>query len=196
MLESLVSKGWYCFDELFSDDFCFNISNELNAKYNKGLFDEAAIGRALKHTVKSNIRDSQILWIDDWSSLELNQFHAFTTELMEKLKHTLLLSLKRFESQFAVYEPGGFYKKHLDQLKGSGHRQISTILYLNDCNDGGELVLYNKDNKNIIDKLISPRSGQFVIFISSQIFHEVKPTLNQRYSLTSWLRDDEIIPLV
>ena len=196
MLESLITKGWYCLDDLFSSNFCLKIKDELNKKYNKGLFDEAAIGRALEQTVKSNIRDSQILWIDDWSSFELSQYNDFISQLMDKLKHSLLLSLKRFESQFAIYEPGGFYKKHLDQLKGSGHRQISTILYLNDCIDGGELILYNRSNRNNIDKIISPRSGKFIVFISSQIYHEVKPTLEPRYSLTSWLRDDEIIPLI
>ena len=196
MLEALSSKGWCCIDELFSKDFCQKLKDELNKKYMDGLFDEAAIGRALDQTIKSSIRDSKTLWIDEWRSLELKKFHNFISELMNELKPSLLLSLKRFESQFAIYEPGGFYKKHLDQLKGSGHRQISTILYLEDCSDGGELVLYNKNNRNIIDKTITPKSGQFIIFISSQIYHEVKPTLNQRYSLTSWLRDDEIIPLI
>ena len=121
--------------------------------------------------------------------------HSFFTELMLELNRTFFLACKRFETQFAYYPVGGYYKKHLDQLADNKHRQGTVILYLEDCLGGGELIIYNKDHINQIDQVYSPRKGDLVIFFSSQIFHEVKEAHSERTSLTTWFRDDEIIPL-
>ena len=110
---------------------------------------------------------------------------------MDYLNQHFFLSMKRFESQFAIYQKGGFYKKHLDQLKKTRHRQVSCILYLDDCLAGGELLIFNKNNKNQLDYTYTPKAGEMVLFFSKSIYHEVLPTQQKRYSLTTWFRDDE-----
>ena len=90
---------------------------------------------------------------------------------------------------FAYYPQGTFYKKHLDQHRHLPHRFISCILYLSPWKpgNGGELRMETKRGT----KLIEPLQNRFVTFLSSQIPHEVLPILEgDRYSLTSWLRDD------
>ncbi len=197
MNAALEEKGWYYGDLILSDETCNTLSRILKAKYDADIFNEAGVSKGLELTVENTIRKSLISWIDDWNeSDELKRINIFYNDLMINLNEYFFLSMKRFESQFAIYEQGGFYKKHIDQHKLTRHRQMSCIFYLNDCTDGGELVIYNEKNKNEVDVLIKPKRGSFVLFISKTIFHEVLENRWPRYSLTTWFRDDEIIPFV
>ena len=101
------------------------------------------------------------------------------------------LSLKRFESQFSVYEYGGFYKTHLDQHNMNRHRKVSCCLYLNDCIEGGELVIYQKGSKTEIETIIKPSQGSLVLFFSADIHREVKIVREKRYSISTWFHDNE-----
>lgn len=71
---------------------------------------------------------------------------------------------------------------------------MTCIFYLNDCYEGGELLIYSREDKKQIAARISPSIGSCVIFFSGQIYHEVLPVVETRYSLTTWLRcDDEAL---
>ena len=66
--------------------------------------------------------------------------------LQRFLNKRLFLGLFSFESHFAHYNKGDFYKKHKDAFKGEGNRVLSVVVYLNQqwsSEDGGELVIYN-----------------------------------------------------
>lgn len=57
-----------------------------------------------------------------------------------------MLGLFSFESHFAHYAPGAFYKTHVDAFKGQANRVLSVVYYLNEAwgaKDGGEMVLYS-----------------------------------------------------
>ncbi|WP_372655089.1 2OG-Fe(II) oxygenase [Halobacteriovorax sp.] len=193
----LESVGWSEVCGFISNPECDDILERLKYLESEDFFYEGGVSRHLNLLVDSSIRKSNIYWIEDWqASLSLNIFKVKLTDLMLTLNRHFFLSMKRFESQFAIYEKGGFYKKHIDQHSKTRHRQVSCILYLEDCLEGGELVLYNRDNRNIVDKVIHPKKGTLVTFFSSQIFHEVLESKVRRYGLTSWMRDDETLPLI
>ncbi|EQC44009.1 2OG-Fe(II) oxygenase [Bacteriovorax sp. Seq25_V] len=197
MNQDLETKGWFCGEKILSDQSCETLTKLLKAKYDADNFIEGGVSKGLDLSIENRIRKSLVSWIEDWNENdELKQINIFFNDLMINLNEYFFLSMKRFESQFAIYEEGGFYKKHLDQHKQSPHRQMSCIFYLNDCLDGGELVVFNEKNRNEVDYVVKPKRGTFVLFISKTIFHEVLETRSPRFSLTTWFRDDEIIPFV
>lgn len=191
ILEQLGLNGWVCQDNFLEEDVIDSLLSYLDILLSNELMQPAAIGHGQRLKLHKSIRLSHTCWIDDWS---FSEGLVYTRLLLEKLQNSLnqyfFLSLKRFESQLASYPIGGYYKKHLDQIKGRGHRQVSLIIYLNDCDSGGELVLFDKDDKTKKVIEIKPKKGRCVIFFSSQVYHEVLPTHYSRFSFTTWFRDD------
>ena len=192
LISSLERQGWFSAENIFPEAPLFLLT--CKDLYTSGdYFSEAMIGKNLNQVREPSIRKSEIFWLEQ-NDTQLSPyvdplFRSFDA-LKNILNESFFLSLKRWESQFALYRKGGFYKKHLDQFKNNRHRQITLILYLNDCPEGGELVLYNRDQKNIKDFIIKPKQGSMVIFFSNQIYHEVLPVTHPRYSITTWFRDD------
>jgi predicted 2-oxoglutarate/Fe(II)-dependent dioxygenase YbiX len=81
------------------------------------------------------------------------------------------------------YDPGNQMSEVLNEY--------SSILYLNDNYQGGELYFEE------IDLLIKPKVNQLVFFPSGSEFrHEVKPVLSgDRYTLASFYTTDKIVGL-
>tara|TARA_B100001971_G_scaffold84647_1_gene78163 strand:+ start:274062 stop:274676 length:615 start_codon:yes stop_codon:yes gene_type:complete len=191
---NLEQKSWSSHLNVLSEGECSNLIEYIDFHLEQENFKNALIGNGLKLQEDTKIRSSKIAWINHWDARpELMQIQNTLENFRTSLNKYFFLALKRFETQFAFYEKGDFYKKHLDQLKETRHRQITLILYLNNCPLGGELVVYNKNNRNKVDAIIKPQAGQMVCFLSSQIFHEVLPTNLPRYSMTTWFRDDLIV---
>ncbi len=185
---NLEEQGYAFVPQFLSESHVSHLLTLFQKKIEDDAFHEARVGTSLEKTLEKRIRKSETAWIEDWSDIDfLSLFYA---ELMSKLNLYFFLSLKRWESQFAFYPRGGFYRKHLDQLRGERHRQITSIFYLNDCVKGGELIIYDREDKGKVALTVSPRLGDLVIFQSSQIFHEVKEVYDHRFSLTTWFRDD------
>lgn len=185
LIDALADKGWFYQESFFGPIFCSELLKE-TANLN---WKQAKIGKDGLHQQELSIRNDVIAWLDEESAsaTQLKYLHHMH-ELMGSMNRELFLSLKEFECHFAKYNSSGFYKKHLDQHVGSSARVISTILYLNTPESGGELAIYNKQNTDVIETLITPRIGTFVCFISNQIYHEVLPTVGERLSLTGWFR--------
>jgi SM-20-related protein len=160
-------------------------------KCKKDQFYQAKVGKDLNKSLRKHIRNSDISWVEN-SELghDLSSVHHFYVYLMQEFNQYFYLSLKRWESQLAYYPQGGFYKKHLDQLRENKHRQLTCIFFLQDCLQGGELVLYQRENKAQIDAIVPSRAGSCVLFFSGEIYHQVLPTFSERISLTTWFRDD------
>ncbi len=189
LISNLESKSWHCQENVLTSDLCTSLLETMSRKQ----LNTAGIGKGHQLAIEPEIRDSQTHWIENWE--ELPELHFILSELMQTMNQNFYLSLKRFESQFAFYSTGGFYKKHIDQHQKTNNRLVTCIFYLNDCPAGGELVLFNKDDKMKIDCEILPKKGSMAIFFAGHIYHEVKPVVSERYSLTTWMRDDELVPL-
>ncbi|MDH5414625.1 MAG: 2OG-Fe(II) oxygenase [Flavobacteriaceae bacterium] len=194
---SLEEKSWFYQENFVSNDLCLSLTSTYLSRDKKDSLIEAKIGIGSKLSGNAFIRNGSVKWIDDWNeSSSLNVLNSMFSEIMISIKDYFRLSIKRFESQFSFYNQGGFYKCHLDQHKTSRHRQISCCLYLNDCIEGGELVIYARGSKTKIDKIIKPLRGSLVLFFSADIYHEVKVVHDSRYSITTWFRDDKALPFI
>lgn len=192
-LKSLEEKSWFCAEGVIPSLVCDKLIEYQDEKF----FKKAAIGQTHLKSLEPTIRKSQISWIENWDEIpELLHINEILSLLMKGINEHFFLSLKRLESQFALYESGGFYKKHIDQHQKTKNRLVTCIFYLNDCPDSGELVLYNKDNKKLVDDIIFPQKGKMVIFFSGHIFHEVKKVDRERLGITTWMRNDQIIPFL
>lgn len=161
------------------------------------LFSPAGIGRQKAHHLNQFVRKDEICWITGES--EAGQMWLdWAAALQGFLNKRLFLGLFSFESHFAHYPPGAFYKKHLDSFKGESNRVLSMVVYLNAQwlpDDGGELLLYPpmSDDFDLDDSLqdglkVTPALGTIVTFLSEQFPHEVLPAKRDRYSIAAWYR--------
>jgi len=151
--------------------------------------DAAGIGRKKAHMVDEFVRTDEICWINGDSEAG-KDWLIWTSELRQYLNSQLFLGLFSFESHFAHYAPGQFYKKHLDAFKGESNRVLSIVVYLNHdwaAGDAGELVLY-KENDDLNGTKILPNFGTLVAFLSEDFPHEVLPAKRDRYSIAGWFR--------
>ncbi|WP_347357525.1 2OG-Fe(II) oxygenase [Bdellovibrio sp.] len=194
MLESLAQNNWATANDIFPSEFCLALAQECHRLHHQGELTKASIGHAGSKTINSEIRSDFTLWLEENTASELQQSFLDQMELLKQtLNQFFYLGLKRFESHFALYPPGGGYDKHIDNHRGSGARRITFVLYLNSDwkkGDGGELSLYEPENENQLIKQIEPRLGTFVLFRSELFPHQVEKSHSHRLSLTGWFRND------
>lgn len=81
------------------------------------------------------------------------------------------------------YEVGGKFENHIDD-GGGNFRRVSTVYYLNDDYEGGELCFPQFGIE------LKPKAGDMVIFPSSYVYsHSVNPVKSgNRFSIASWLK--------
>lgn len=157
---------------------------------------KAGIGREKNYLQQATIRRDKIHWIEGETAAEKEWLNWLET-LQTHINRRLFLGLYSNESHFAIYQPGDFYKKHLDAFQGKSNRKLSVVTYLNPdwgVDSGGELVLFESTEKNaawqdsaVLEK-IAPEFGSTVVFLSEDFPHEVLPTQQLRYSIASWFR--------
>jgi SM-20-related protein len=158
-------------------------------------FKRAGVGRTKDHQVNDFIRTDEISWIINDSQASCAWLN-WTESLQAYLNRRLFLGLFSFESHFAHYAKGDFYKKHKDAFRGEGNRVLSVVVYLNKHwlpSDGGELVIYDKKSpaSSVVDNskiTVIPSFGTIVVFLSEEFPHEVLPAKRDRYSIAGWFR--------
>lgn len=187
--ESIYHHGFYISDAFLDAAHYQELNNILKQAYLNGRFKLAKVGSSLNASQDLTIRNDQICWLDEEMpnvaiQTYFNKMHAIQTELNQ----SLFLGLNSIEAHFAVYQPGRFYKKHVDQFKGNLDRRISCVYYLNDDwqpEHGGELTLYDKNDNCLIR--VEPKGNRFICF-NSDLPHEVSVAHHIRYSIAGWLK--------
>lgn len=152
-------------------------------------FKDAGIGRGDKYLKNEFVRTDQICWING-NAKASQQWLDWTASLQSFLNRRLFLGLFSFESHFAHYGAGDYYKRHYDAFKGQANRVLSIVVYLNSDwlnTDGGELVLYKDDNDKEGTR-VTPLMGTLVAFLSEEFPHEVLKAKRDRYSIAGWFR--------
>lgn len=194
--DALVEKGYVIMDNLLPEDLLTALIEHFNC-LQKSEFASAGVGRKKDFAVQENIRSDKIHWLSP-STQATTDFLLWMDTLRIGLNRRLFLNLCDYESHFAYYPIGAFYKKHLDsfreqlspQTKHHSNRTLSTVVYLNknwQRDDGGELILYEQEGDSIIEK-ITPVLGRLVIFLSEKFPHEVLPAVCERKSIAGWFR--------
>lgn len=157
-------------------------------------FHKAGIGRGRKYTKSRFVRTDKICWIHGESEAGARWLN-WATELMTFLNRRLYLGLFSFESHFAHYRKGDYYKRHYDAFKGESNRVLSLVVYLNSgwtADDGGELVIYPAEDNSMFNHheliKVTPLMGTVVLFLSEQFPHEVLTAKKDRFSIAGWYR--------
>ncbi len=152
-------------------------------------YAQAGIGRKDNYLKNDFARTDEICWITGDSPAG-KQWLDWASDLQTFLNRRLFLGLFSFESHFAHYRPGDYYKRHYDAFRGEANRVLSIVVYLNPGwhpADGGELVLYkNQHDKEGIR--VVPLMGTVVTFLSEEFPHEVLPATRDRHSVAGWFR--------
>jgi SM-20-related protein len=135
----------------------------------------------------------------EYTSLYQARFDTLRTEI----ETFFSLSLTRSTPlQVLGYEEGAFYVKHSDDsselrdcngdtigyMSVAPERKLSTVIFVNDAFDGGELLfnyLYDDQAKPV---KVKPKAGDMLVFLSNPYFaHEVLPvTKGFRLSFVQW----------
>lgn len=187
-IDELVAQGWTSWDEALDPSLVAQLAEHSLALRDQGLFDRAGIGRAENHQIREDIRADQIAW---WQPEQLSPAQAAFCDQLEHLRQTLnrelYLGLQDFELHYAVYEPGAFYRRHLDRFRNQGSRAISLVFFLNpDWHEthGGQLRLHLDAGTHDL----FPLANRLVLFRADQIAHEVLTTQRTRLSIACWFK--------
>ena len=152
-------------------------------------FKKAGIGRGENYLENEFVRTDEICWINGDVEAGKNWLN-WTASLQSFLNRRLFLGLFSFESHFAHYRPGDYYKRHYDAFRGEANRVLSVVAYFNSewtATDGGELVLYKDDHDKEGVKVV-PLFGTLVTFLSEEFPHEVLAAKRDRHSIAGWFR--------
>ena len=188
----LADAGWSICADFLPAAQIGALAAELTERCARGEFHRAGIGSGTRHRVEPEIRSDRIHWLeDDAQTAAQKPYFTALDDLRSAINRELFLGLFSFEGQMAIYPPGSFYRRHLDQFEGTAQRKVSVILYLNTDwrdDDGGELRLYLDDTDNAAFIDVPPRAGTLVCFLSDRFYHEVRPATRERLSVTGWFR--------
>jgi SM-20-related protein len=195
IVNALEKDGWCVVPGFLELSLWRAIAAEARELYDEGEFRQAGVGRHHTFMIRPEIRNDRVLWLDPASPTRLQAKYLERMEwLRQRINRELQLGLFGFESHYAIYPAGSFYRRHLDQFRGAGHRTVSCILYLNDDwrpEDGGALRIYLPLSDNAAAPVethfdLLPEGGSLVVFLSAGFEHEVLPATRERMSITGW----------
>tara|TARA_R110002124_G_scaffold286750_1_gene468555 strand:- start:552 stop:1145 length:594 start_codon:yes stop_codon:yes gene_type:complete len=188
LVNSFLEDGVGVVDNFLNDALAIRLRENLSELKEENRLSEAGIGNNAKLIADKSRRRDKIFWLDRKHNKPAeNEFLDHIDEFVSYLNSTCYTGITGYEFHYALYEPGAFYKRHLDQFKDNRRRAFSMITYLNENwkeADGGKLCVYHEDR----EQLIEPISGKCVFFRSSQMEHEVLVSHQPRMSVTGWLK--------
>lgn len=200
LASGLSEHGWMSLDvrSRLGTNLLAALKQEVQILDRTDAMKKAGIGRGNDLVCDRSVRRDRIAWLQGVTAPQAVLFEFFEA-IRQGLNQRLFLGLKRFETHYATYHSGDFYKQHLDSFKGRASRVVSLVLYLNDdwqAVDGGALQVFNRDNHHEVCGTVLPEAGRMALFMSEEIPHEVLPAYRTRYSLACWFRQDEVpLPL-
>ncbi len=186
--EEVYRQGYSVLNNALPVELCTALADEVKSLPVER-FSRAGIGRQDDHLKTETIRRDEICWIDNTTTAG-HAWLEWADGLKQALNRRLFLGLFSFESHYAHYQPGDFYKVHLDAFRGQQNRVLTVVTYLNSdwpADAGGELLVYPEEGGTPLLKVM-PEFGTLVIFLSEEFPHEVLPANADRYSIAGWYR--------
>jgi len=154
-----------------------------------GDMKHAGVGRRDDFSIEDDVRRDKVHWIDAGAPVN-DAWLGWMDGLKAHLNRRLFLGLFSFESHYAHYPQGGFYRRHVDAFRGQANRVLSIVTYLNpDWHEslGGELLIYADDSDDVLARVL-PEQRTLVVFLSEDFPHEVLPASSERFSIAGWFR--------
>ncbi len=188
--DDLVARGWSVYPDYLGANVGLSLKQRLRGLNAEGELTPAGIGREDEHQLAPDIRRDKTYWLERRDETDLSYLRLMENLRLD-LNRDLFLGLFEYEAHYALYPAGGFYKRHVDALKGEKNRLVSTVLYLNEnwqAGDGGELAIYLNEEDETPVTVVSPHFGTLVCFLSEDIPHEVLPAHKPRHSIAGWFR--------
>jgi SM-20-related protein len=198
VLEQLGQEGWFvgAMPQMLVEPLA-----ESARQWPQAQWRAAGVGRQKGAQQAPGIRRDKIAWLSPSDSPAVAAYWQWMMQLQAAVNERFFVGLFDYECHFAQYQPGDFYKMHVDAFasdpQASGNRKLSSILYLNENwrpEDGGELALYCPKTQRLLQQ-VSPRLGILVLFWSEEFPHEVLPAQRSRHSLTGWFRTRGALPV-
>jgi SM-20-related protein len=163
------------------------LATEARRRDAAGEFRPARIGRGEERIERPDIRGDRTAWLSERSGVPAeNALRAALGSLRVALNEHLRLGLISFESHYAIYPTGAFYRRHRDRFRHDDARVLSCILYLNEAwtlADGGALRIHLARDE-VHDVL--PIGGTLVCFLADRHEHEVLPASRERLAISGW----------
>lgn len=200
--QSLYETGWVVMEDILSPEFVQQLRADIQRLDQQQQFYKAGIGREKGLVLRDDIRSDRICWLEGDNPVQ-QAFHSVLEQLMTAVNRRLFLGMDHFEAMYAIYEPGQFYKKHLDSFRGQRNRIMTLVFYLNpnwQSDNGGQFLLYpevGEQGQNIAEALklsdqplakVEPEAGTVAAFLSEEFPHEVVTSQATRYSIAVWFR--------
>lgn len=191
-VESLAQAGYVIVDNCLPEELVQGLYQACFEAWQNDGFSQAGVGADLQYQVRKQVRNNEVLWWQPDTLTPVQQaFCAILDSLKQELNRALFLGLQTYETHYAGYAPGSFYKKHEDSFRHRNNRRISMTFYLNrDWReaDGGQLVLYLKHGEIV---RVLPEWNRMVLFTSEGIPHEVLETHRTRFLIANWFKNRE-----
>jgi len=188
IVDDLAERGWSQQPLFLSDNLTRELALECRKRAAEGELAPAAVGRGPAQEVREGIRGDHIQWLEPGQAEPCDLYMELMDSLRQALNRGLFMGLEDFESHFALYPPGAFYRRHVDRFRDDDKRMVSAVIYLNDAwqpDHGGQLRMFFKDGTEYD---VQPDGGCLVVFLSGDMPHEVLPATRDRLSLTGWFR--------
>jgi SM-20-related protein len=188
IVTELAEQGWSRQNIFLPNDLTVALAAECRARAAAGELAPARVGRGATREVQESIRGDRIQWLEAGQSAACDRYMGLMDSLRLALNQGLFLGLEDYESHFALYPPGAFYRRHVDRFRDDDGRVVSVVIYLNTAwlpDDGGQLRLFLNDDRT---HDVQPTGGCLVVFLSGEMPHEVLPATRERLSLTGWFR--------
>ena len=189
LCEMITNQGYAILPQWLPKEETRPLSLALQVLWEERLLKPAAIGKGEDKMRRSEVRGDYILWLEQESFKSTDTLYfPLMNASASLLNQQCLLGIRDMEAHFTVYPPGAAYKKHQDRFKGGDTRILSTVLYLNEkwqADQGGSLLIYSESG--LVEVL--PEEGTLVFFLS-ELWHEVRPALRERKSVTGWFLNE------
>ncbi|UZD67496.1 2OG-Fe(II) oxygenase [Marinobacter sp. AN1] len=196
----LSERGWLNLDvrDYLGRALLAELRQEVEILEKTAAMERAGVGRGSDFTRDRSVRRDRIAWLNGQTPAQ-QQLFGFLEQVRVGLNRRLFLGLQRFEAHYASYQPGDFYRRHVDSFRGRASRVVSLVLYLNEGwrpEDGGELQVFNRESPEEICGRVQPDEGRVALFMSEEVPHEVLPAARTRHSIACWFRQDVVpVPL-
>ena len=188
IVDGLCRAGWHMQEHFISPELSHQLAVECVQAMLSGKMKGAGVGGGHAPLLQPDIRGDHIAWLEAGRSEVCDRYLEHMEALRQVLNRELFLGLEEYESHFALYAPGAFYRAHLDRFRDDDKRTVSVVLYLNDDwlpEHGGALRLHPQDGDHVD---IAPVAGRMAMFLSGEMLHEVLPTARERLSIAGWFR--------
>ncbi|KAF0978281.1 hypothetical protein FDP41_002796 [Naegleria fowleri] len=206
VINSIQEQGYFIKDEFQPNDLTQQTKEQMIEM--KTSLHQAGMGEGSTKYINSSLRGDLFKWISE-HDVEENTPLRKTLSNLNRIRHVLNyvfnLQLDRNSIQIAFYSNGARYVRHADATPlQSPDRRLTFLLYFNDKSsiDGGSLQLYRKE-RSFDNEYRTPYEYQFkeisenqvtvkplfnrLLAFSSEYYHEVLPSLSDRFSLTMWM---------